>query len=87
MTKEKLEKEAEEWVNKNKPVQDEWEDSDIIQAIIDTSEPREKRIEELKAQIEKMKSCVNCRYCIDEKCPWQPKGCGMKHWELRSNYV
>ena len=36
-----------------------------------------------KAQIEKMKSCVNCRYCIDEKCPWQPKGCGMKHWELR----
>ena len=36
-----------------------------------------------KAQIEKKKSCVNCRYCIDEKCPWQPKGCGMKHWELR----
>ena len=51
MTKEKLEKEAEEWVNKNKPVQDDWEDSDIIQAIIDTSEPREKRIAELELKI------------------------------------
>ena len=41
------------------------------------------RVRELEAQIEKMKSCINCRYCINEKCPWQPKGCGMKHWELR----
>lgn len=41
------------------------------------------RLSELEAQIEKMKSCVNCRYCINEKCPWQPKGCKMKHWELR----
>ena len=41
------------------------------------------RCRELEAQIEKMKCCVNCRYCINEKCPWQPKGCGMKHWELR----
>ena len=40
-------------------------------------------IKELEAQIEKMKSCVNCRYCINEECHWQPKGCGMKHWELR----
>ena len=46
-------------------------------------EQAENRIAELEAQIEKMKSCVNCRYCINEKCPWQPKGCGMKHWELR----
>lgn len=38
---------------------------------------------QLEAQIEKMKSCVNCKYCINEECPWQPKGCGMKHWELR----
>ena len=42
-----------------------------------------RRIAELEAQIEKMKSCINCRYCINENCPWQPKGCGMKHWELR----
>lgn len=48
MTFEELKSEAEEWVNKNKPVQDDWEDSDIIQAIIDTSEPREKRIVELE---------------------------------------
>ena len=41
------------------------------------------KVKELEAQIEKMKSCVNCRYCINEDCPWQPKGCGMKHWELR----
>jgi hypothetical protein len=51
MTKDELEKEAEEWVNKNKPVQDDWEDSDIIQAIIDTSEPRENRITELELKI------------------------------------
>jgi ribosomal protein L29 len=55
MTKEKLEKEAEEWVNKNKPVQDDWEDSDIIQAIIDTSEPREKRIAELEKENAELK--------------------------------
>lgn len=46
-------------------------------------EEKDKRIAELEAQIEIMKSCVNCRYCINEKCPWQPKGCGMKHWELK----
>ena len=51
-----FEKEAEEWVNKNKPVQDDWEDSDIIQAIIDTSEPREKRIAELEAENERIKT-------------------------------
>lgn len=51
MTFEELKSEAEEWVNKNKPVQDDWEDSDIIQAIINTSEPREKRIAELEAKI------------------------------------
>ena len=39
--------------------------------------------EQQNKQIEKMKSCVNCRYCINENCPWQPKGCGMKHWEIR----
>ena len=49
---------------------------------LQTCEQAEK-IKELEAQIEKMKCCVNCRYCINEKCPWQPKGCGMKHWELR----
>lgn len=42
-----------------------------------------KVIQNFESQIEKMKSCVNCRYCINEECPWQPKGCGMKHWELR----
>ena len=47
-------------------------------------EQYESKIKELEAQIEIMKSCANCRYCInEEKCPWQPKGCGMKHWELK----
>lgn len=62
MTKEELKQEAEEWIGRNKPVQDDWEDSDIIQAIVDTNEKREKRIEELEAQIEKMKCCENCKH-------------------------
>ena len=53
---------------------------DTLTAMVEFAEQETK---ELKAQIEKMKSCVNCRYCIDEKCPRQPKGCGMKYWELR----
>ena len=55
MTFEELKSEAEEWVNKNKPVQDDWEDSDIIQAIIDTSEPREKRIADLEKENKELK--------------------------------
>lgn len=66
---EELEKEAEEWVNKNKPVQDDWEDSDIIQAIIDTSEPREKRIAELEAQIEKLIDFVISKTECCDVCP------------------
>ena len=37
------------------------------------------KITELEKQIKKMKSCVNRGYCINEECPLQPKGCGMKH--------
>ena len=74
MNKEELEEEVTRLRNEN---------LDIINKYTRFAETDRRTIAELEAQIEKMKSCVNCRYCIDEKCPWQPKGCGMKHWELR----
>ena len=85
MTKEELEKEATEYVQKLGAKDFIAKPKEIVAyfGYLAGAEPREKRIAELEAQIEKMKSCVNCRYCINEKCPWQPKGCGMKHWELR----
>ena len=65
MTKEELEKEAEEYANNLLFVFE----TDVVQrivrervrlALIDVLEPREKRIAELEAQIEKMKKCANC---------------------------
>lgn len=90
MNKEELEKEAEEWIGRNKPVQDDWEDSDIIQAIVDTNEKREKRIEELEAQIEKMKCCGNCENRYEqEECKdchnyskWKFKQAGQFYEEI-----
>lgn len=61
MTKEELRKEATFTI--------EWESTPMIDrplfvhAYITGALPREKRIAELKAQIEKMKCCGNCIHC------------------------
>ncbi|WP_294429195.1 hypothetical protein [uncultured Treponema sp.] len=69
MTKEILKQEAEEYAetkgkehfrkfyNTNKNIAEL-----ISQVYIDSAEPREKRIAELEAQIEKMKCCENCKH-------------------------
>ena len=55
MTKEELEKEA-RFRTKG------WkEQENCVQAYLAGAEPREKRIAELQAQIEKMKNCHNCK--------------------------
>ena len=60
MSKEELKKEAEEYALKQ------WEGNlpwGVIQkSYYDGALPREKRITELEAQIEKMKNCKNCIY-------------------------
>ena len=86
MTKEELEKEAEEYANNLMFVYE----TDIVQrivrervrlALIDVLEPREKRIAELEAQIEKMKCCYNCKHSRTEyehcKTPKSEK------WEIK----
>ena len=62
MTKEELEKEAEEYIDK---LTKDWSDGEysfsveeLRQAIFHFAEPREKRIAELEAQIEKMKKYI-----------------------------
>jgi hypothetical protein len=59
---------------------------------IDSAEPREKRIEELEAQIEKMRCCYNCKqnqdesYCkikksdVNDLSCWD---CGCDKWEIK----
>ena len=74
MTKEELEKEAEDYAEENKEV--DWEGFDknkeeLKQAYLAGAEPREKRIVELETQIEKMKMCFNCKYrnkFVESKC-------------------
>ena len=47
------------------------------------AEPREKRIAELEAQIEKMKNCKNCaNYMISGKCPSFFRTGWCKNWEM-----
>jgi len=62
MTREELEKEAEEFTDSKKSF---WRQGrtcidSVKQAYLAGAEPREKRIAELEAQIEKMKCCGNC---------------------------
>lgn len=88
MTKEELEKEAEEYTEKH------WGASlSVIRALKQTylavAEPREKRIAELEAQIEKMKCCENCGKEFTKECAWwkraeenrQINTC--KDWEIK----
>ena len=71
MTKEELKHEAEEWLNKWELCNKCQNKVDcisnfsyckkvVLQSYLASAEPREKRIEELEAQIEKMKCCGNC---------------------------
>ncbi len=68
MTKEELEKEAEEWVISNTEIYDDKigieceKEPQVKEAYLASAEPREKRIAELEAQIEKMKCCGNCEH-------------------------
>ena len=86
MTKEELKKEAEEYATKRASklyTRNMWDR--YYQTYIDSAEPREKRIAELEAQIEKMKNCFNCA-----KGDWNNRvkciksGCVNKNkWEIK----
>ena len=84
MTEEELRKEATYTV--------EWESTPMIDrplfvhGYITGAEPREKRIEELEKQIEKMKSCENCAWWY--KLPNGQRDCAetcenLDNWSLR----
>ena len=64
MTKEELKqqfykyiKDHEDYFDPREP----WTERIILQIWLDCAEPREKRIAELEAQIEKMQNCRNCK--------------------------
>ena len=87
MTKEELEKEAKTecfmlTVNTIGIDQRDVELADVMGA-----EPREKRIAELEAQIEKMKCCGNCakrgHICVAEEMQGNLCGKNKDKWELR----
>ena len=70
MTKEELKQEAEEWVqNNNYPYSNCPNiEKKLKQAYLAGAEPREKRIAEIEAQIEKMKCCENCADYDGQDC-------------------
>lgn len=59
----------------------------IKNLILSFAEPREKRIAELEAQIEKMKCCENCakrgHICVAEEMQGKLCGKNKDKWELR----
>ena len=79
MTKEGLEKEVEEYLEnehcKNVCTCDEVEECKkgirIKELIVNFSEPREKLIAELEAQIEKMKRCEICKHYRWNHCSYE----------------
>ena len=84
MTKEELKKEAEEYRESKRhksfradvgTVQINYESylNNLQQAYLAGAEPREKRIADLEAQIEKMKCCYNCSKWYDGECEESPK--------------
>ena len=72
MTKNELKQEAEKSLDKRLGTyayirkQDCY--TNYVDGYIDSAEPREKRIAELEAQIEKMKCCYNCSKWNDGQC-------------------
>ena len=89
MTEEELEKEATEYAQKLGAKDFIAKPKEIVAyfGYLAGAEPREKRIAELEAQIEKMKCCGNCakngHICVAEEM--QGKLCGKNKvkWELR----
>lgn len=91
MTKEELEKEADEYSNNwkiNKKANLNFAElvelrAVIYKAYLAGAEPREKRIAELEAQIEKVKCCTNCRHSRTEYEHCRTN----KHekWEIKEN--
>jgi hypothetical protein len=85
MTKNELEKEAREYLAEHSKYSEVFDEIfvavDTLTAMVDFAEPREKRIAELEAQIEKMKCCYNCKHSRTEyehcKTPKNEK------WELK----
>ena len=64
MNKEELKQEAEEKYNerlRQNGIKVEYKNETYIDGYLDSAEPREKKITELEAQIEKMKCCGNCK--------------------------
>ena len=62
MTKEELEKESNKYAEKVYGNSTDIDHYGIADAYYNGAEPREKRIAELEAQIEKMKNCDNCKH-------------------------
>lgn len=101
MTKEELKQEAEEFVSEKadkgnfdveKFGKAYFSESSMKQALVKFAEPREKRIAELEAQIEKMKCCYNCSKWYDGECEESPKSktffCAdfkCDKWEIKEN--
>lgn len=51
-----------------------------------SAEPREKRISELEAQINKMRNCCNCKYCDSFENPKYCDDCKkLNKWELAND--
>jgi len=89
MTKEELEKEAEEWVISNTEIYDDKfgiereEEPKAKEAYLASAESREKRIAELKAQIKKMQNCRNCKNeKIEGACGHFTQVGWCRDWEL-----
>ena len=91
MTREELEKRAKEYARKEVyygAYIDEEAGMEIVEEVYIEATEREtkllqKRIEELEAQIEKMKNCKNCaNYMISGKCPSFFRTGWCKNWEM-----
>ena len=84
-----LKQEAEESARQNCPMPFNWNEIDVaeragyVKGYIAGAEPREKRIAELEAQIEKMKCCYNCKHSRTEYEHCRTD----KHekWEIKEN--
>ena len=87
MTKEELEKEVTEYLNtQTLPKMDSLVYRVIKNLIFGFAEPREKRIAELKAQIEGMKRYLDCEYCEHYTQPYDCKNCNEEtrsDWKLK----
>lgn len=94
MTKEELEKEARNFASvyaHEYAIDDNFDSvyQASKEAYLAGAEPREKRIAELEAQIEKMKNCENCGKEFTKECAWwkraeenrQINTC--KDWEIK----